>query len=308
MKPLYRVLVVDDELDIKTIVCEVLTSDGHTCETATNGAEALEKVSRWHPDAVITDIVMPVMDGIALTRELIVRYPALPVMIMTGFTAEYREEEVLHLGASDFIKKPFNINELLIRFLKMMRDVETFHKLKARLENEIKTIEKYAFYDALTGIPNRRFFLERLDFVLKDAKRYNLMFAILFIDLDDFKSINDSLGHDVGDLMLKEVARRLQECVREVDMIARYGGDEFTIILTRIDHWIDARTVAQRVVESIASPMTLAKCECSITTSVGISLYPNDGEDGYTLIKMADSAMYSAKKNGVDYTFHTIPS
>ena len=134
------------------------------------------------------------------------------------------------------------------------------------------------------------------------------MFAILFIDLDDFKSINDSLGHDVGDLMLKEVAERLQECVREVDMIARYGGDEFTIILTRIDHWIDARTVAQRVVESIASPMTLAKCECSITTSVGISLYPNDGEDGYTLIKMADSAMYSAKKNGVDYTFNTIPS
>ncbi len=332
MKPLYRVLVVDDELDIRTIVSEVLTSHGHTSETATNGLQALEKVSKWLPQAVITDIVMPEMDGIALIKELSVSYPDLPVMVMTGFTAEYREEEILHLGARDFIKKPFNINELGIRFLKMMRDVDAFQKLKARtaelqkendlmiedlrkdnirriesLENEIKIIEKYAFYDALTGIPNRRLFLERLDFVLKEAKRYDLLFALLFIDLDDFKSVNDSMGHDVGDLMLKEVARRLQECVREVDMVARYGGDEFTIILTRIDHWIDARTVAQRVVESISRPMTLAECECSIRASVGISLYPNDGEDEYILIKMADNAMYSAKKNGVDYTFNTIP-
>jgi diguanylate cyclase (GGDEF)-like protein len=329
MTPSYRVLVVDDEEAIRTIICEVLTSHGHICETASNGYEALAKMSEWRPDAVITDIVMPVMDGISLSKEIIARYSDLPVMIITAFSAEYQEDDVIRFGASDFIKKPFNINELFYRFVRMMRDAETLKMLKAHsvelnkrndriiedlltenktLEGEIKTIEKYAFYDALTGIPNRRLFLERLDFVLKEARRYNLMFSLLFLDLDDFKSVNDSMGHDMGDLVLKEVAARLQECVREVDMVARYGGDEFTVILTRIDHWLDAKNVAQRVVESIARPMTFYECECTIRASVGISLYPNDGEDGDTIIKRADSAMYNAKRKGINYAFHAIPS
>ncbi len=158
-------------------------------------------------------------------------------------------------------------------------------------------IKHMAYHDTLTGLPNRNLFYDRLIQALKQAKRNHSMFAVLFLDLDRFKVINDSLGHTFGDLLLHSVGERLQKCIREIDTIARQGGDEFTALLIDIDHE-GVTLVANRILDSLSQPFILQDQEITITPSIGISLYPSDGEDVETLIKHADTAMYRAKEQG----------
>ena len=164
-------------------------------------------------------------------------------------------------------------------------------------------LEYLALYDPLTDLPNRRSFFDRFNHSLAQAERYKHLVALLFIDLDDFKEVNDTLGHDIGDLLLKEVTKRLQDCLRKSDVPARMGGDEFTVILTQIANTQDAEIVAQRIVESIARPYYIGGHECKIGVSIGITLYPSDGDDMEELLRKADFAMYNAKKAGNDVRF-----
>lgn len=159
-------------------------------------------------------------------------------------------------------------------------------------------LEYLAHHDGLTGLPNRTLFFDRLNQTFHHARRYQQRFALLFIDLDRFKFVNDSLGHDVGDLLLQETAERIKELVRSCDTVARMGGDEFTIILSRINEPENARMVAEKIVAAISRPFHLAGHVCSIGASIGISIFPDDGDNTEVLIKKADTAMYSAKKNG----------
>jgi len=160
-------------------------------------------------------------------------------------------------------------------------------------------IKHLAYHDALTGLPNRLLFKDRLTVALSHAQRDRTRLAVLFLDLDRFKVINDSLGHNIGDQLLQAVAARVQSCVRESDTVARLGGDEFTLLLplSRSD---DAAPVAQKILEAIRYPFHIEGREFFITTSLGISLYPEDGTDAETLIKNADTAMYQAKELGRD--------
>jgi diguanylate cyclase (GGDEF)-like protein/PAS domain S-box-containing protein len=159
-------------------------------------------------------------------------------------------------------------------------------------------IEYQAYHDALTGLANRRLFQEHLSLALALAQRRNSAVAVLFLDLDHFKTINDSLGHTIGDELLREIARRLKAAVREGDTVARVGGDEFTIVLQEVARADAAASVAQKVLHTIAEPMEIAGHRLYITTSIGITLFPNDGDDAETLLKNADTAMYRAKAAG----------
>jgi diguanylate cyclase (GGDEF)-like protein/PAS domain S-box-containing protein len=159
-------------------------------------------------------------------------------------------------------------------------------------------IEYQAYHDALTGLANRRLFQEHLSLALALAQRRNAAVAVLFLDLDHFKTINDSLGHTVGDELLREVARRLKATVREGDTVARVGGDEFTIVLQELPRGDAAAVVAQKVLRTIAEPMEISGHRLYITTSIGITLFPDDGDDAETLLKNADTAMYRAKADG----------
>ncbi len=159
-------------------------------------------------------------------------------------------------------------------------------------------LQKLATHDELTKIPNRRLFQERLQHALYRAHRHNQLLGILYLDLDDFKDVNDSLGHEIGDLLLKAVAERLLECVRENDTVSRIGGDEFTIILEDAYQLEDIVTVAERIIETIAKPFTLDGHECTVTISIGISVYPDDDRNWQALIKKSDAAMYRAKRLG----------
>jgi diguanylate cyclase (GGDEF)-like protein len=178
--------------------------------------------------------------------------------------------------------------------------------LEQALERSNQDLARLANYDALTGLPNRSLFSDRLNQALAKARRTNSSVGLLFLDLDGFKVINDSLGHSTGDLLLQAVANRLAQCVREEDTVARLGGDEFTIILNSLEHAEDAIYVARKVLACLEQPFTVDKHELHISTSIGISTFPQDGYDTEELLKNADTAMYQAKTSGKNrYHFFT---
>src|SRR5262249_7248979 len=167
-------------------------------------------------------------------------------------------------------------------------------------------IRHLAHHDALTGLPNRVLLYDRIGQLVAQAKRNDRVLALLFIDLDRFKNVNDSLGHQVGDRLLQMVAGRLQECTRDVDTVARLGGDEFVVVLPDLNDPEDAGHVAKKVLEALALPFRIDTHDLHITPSVGICTYPQDGESVETLMRSADTAMYHAKETGRNnYQFFT---
>ncbi|MCB7129893.1 MAG: diguanylate cyclase, partial [Candidatus Brocadiales bacterium] len=161
-----------------------------------------------------------------------------------------------------------------------------------------ETITHMAYHDNLTALPNRMLFVDHLNLELAHARRNRAALAVMFLDLDEFKDINDTLGHTLGDRLLKEVAARLIKIMRESDTVARLGGDEFTLLLPGNNDVASATQVADKILEEVRQPMTLDKNNLSITTSIGIAIYPGDGKDADTLLKNADAAMYHAKERG----------
>lgn len=174
-----------------------------------------------------------------------------------------------------------------------------FNDISKLKENE-ENIRSLAYRDPLTGLPNRRLLDDRLDMAIAHAHRHGLRVGILFVDLDHFKQINDSLGHAAGDELLTQQARRLERCVREDDTVARLGGDEFVIVLSDIEQVEDVRQTAERVLEALRAPVWIQNRELVVTCSLGISVYPDNGLDRETLLKHADVAMYQIKENGRD--------
>lgn len=177
-------------------------------------------------------------------------------------------------------------------------DITEIRQVQAQLEESQKKLEKLAFYDALTGLPNRRLLEDRLLQYLAKARRQQELTAIVMMDLDGFKQVNDNLGHDIGDQLLKEVAERLKNCIREIDTVARLGGDEFVFILGELKHRDDAILILERVLHSVALPCILSEQTCHVSASIGVSFYPDHGESGDLLLRQSDIAMYSSKKNG----------
>lgn len=163
-----------------------------------------------------------------------------------------------------------------------------------------REIEHLAYHDSLTGLPNRALFLDRLIVAMARANRYRNRMALLFFDLDRFKEINDSLGHTVGDQLLKAVSERIRGCTREADSLARFGGDEFTLLLDQLVTDDDVSIVGSKIIDALKVPFRVSERELFISTSIGISIYPDDGSDADTLIRNADTAMYRAKEQGRD--------
>lgn len=159
-------------------------------------------------------------------------------------------------------------------------------------------IQHLAHYDALTHLPNRALLNDLIDVAVAGAKRTHAKFAVIFLDLDRFKNVNDTMGHHVGDILLQAVAERLQKCVRESDTVARLGGDEFVILLNNVNEENDVALVAQKVIDLIGKPFMIAGYQADIGCSIGISIYPTHGSDRFTLLRQADAAMYLAKEKG----------
>ncbi len=281
-KPLiYRVLVVDDQEQMRKTIAAILSKQEHQCVTASNGVEALNKINQTRFDAVIADIVMPEMDGVVLTREISSLYPNLPIMVMTGYSKEHSAESVITAGARDFIEKPFSIDEFILRFNKMMHNHE-----------EEKALVTLLFTDELTGLHNRRRFSVLTEHWLKLAIRTKRRLSLLYMDLDNLKWINDQYGHKEGDQALIGFANILKNTFRESDIIARIGGDEFIALIESTDDEV----IMTRLLENIKDYNAKGSQRYVLSISVGTAHFdPEHPTPINELLSKADGMMYAEK-------------
>ena len=279
-----RILVVDDEEMMRNLLVSLLSKHGHECETAKDGIEALEKIKNKSFDSAVIDIVMPLMDGITLTQELLKLFPNLPVMIMTGHADDQFAESAIAAGAREFIKKPFSIDEFILRFDKMMRD----HK-------EEESLLTLSLTDELTGIYNRRRFFVLTEQYLKMAIRERKRLLLLYIDMDDLKWINDHYGHKEGDKALINLSRILKKTFRESDIIARMGGDEFVVLLESTAG--NDEMMITRLNENIRDHNAKGSQGYELSVSIGIASFdPAIPISIDELLSKADALMYGQKR------------
>jgi diguanylate cyclase (GGDEF)-like protein len=289
------ILIVDDQAANVQLLEQMLREAGYTRIASTQDPHAVCALHRDnHYDLILLDLRMPGMDGFQVMENLkeIEIDGYLPVLAVTAEPAH--KLRALKCGAKDFVSKPFDLAEVLMRVHNML-EVRLLHEAA---RNYSKTLEAQALNDPLTGLANRRLLADRMSMALIHARRNMSAMAVIYLDLDGFKQINDTLGHGVGDILLKKVAERLVLTVRAEDTVARLGGDEFIIALWHVSGIDYAASAASRAIEAVLQPYDIEGTSVNITTSAGISIYPDHGEDAETLMKNADLALYEAKRAG----------
>lgn len=311
MQDLAHIIIIDDDPMIRLLVASALQSVGLQTKEAASGEEGLQLFKQHGASAILLDVVMPDgMDGFATCAEFrnIPEGQHIPVLMMTGLEDLESINKAFEIGATDFITKPINIPLLSYRVRYMLKASRTTQ----RLVDSERRLHRMAYFDNLTELPNRQFFIEHLQHMIALAHRKNLKLGVLFLDLDGFKRINDTLGHHLGDLVLQATGDRLRNCLRASDALirsgmtqdglslARLGGDEFTVLLSTIDRNEDAAIVAERIRVNLALSLSVGDHELYTTTSIGIAIFPDDGETAEELLKNADLAMYYAKRAGGD--------
>lgn len=293
------VMIVDDEVTTIEILQAFLEDAGYRQFVTTSDAtRALALMESELPDVVLTDLNMPEVSGFDILAAMRAHseFRHIPAIMLTSADDSETKLKALQLGASDFLAKPVDPSELALR----LRNTLAAKAYQDRL----------AFYDPLTELPNRRTFMDRLDMALRQAVRDNRIGAVLHVNLDRFKQINDTLGHRAGDTLLKAVSQRLEHCIRNCDTstrlnrsspeanLSRISGDEFTVLLPEIRRPLNADHVAHRILEAVGQPLHIENHELFVTVSIGIAIFPNDGEDIETLLKHVDITTNYAKQRG----------
>lgn len=284
-----KVLVVDDSMVTRAQIKGFLKQQMFKVMVAAHGEEALVFLED-NPDIklVLTDFNMPVIDGIELTKEIrkLQTKNELSIIAMTSSTAEHISAKFLKIGANDFIHKPFTKEEIACRINNSLDSLEYIAKIKDMAHN-----------DFLTGLSNRHSFFEEMNQYYKMAKEKSESFALAMVDVDNFKNINDSLGHDVGDMVLVELAKVLKNNLKGSDIVARFGGEEFCIVLKNIEQK-KALEYFIKLKESIAAMAIRTKETKAFNVTVSIGVAFNDASSLDEILKQADMALYQAKKNG----------
>ncbi|MFV1985329.1 MAG: EAL domain-containing protein [Thiohalomonadales bacterium] len=265
--------------------------------------DAIEELNKKSYAIMLLDLNLPDGSGIRILNKAHQVVPDMPIIIITNEEDDELAIKVVKSGAQDFIVK--NTFDASLLFRSIRHAIER-KRLWVKLAQTEKREHFLATRDILTGLPNRYTYNERLKRGLSYCNRYGGKLAVMFLDLDRFKFVNDTLGHKVGDILLIDVAKRIQTCLRETDIVARIGGDEFIFLLPKIDQSLNAAKVAKHILKVLNAPFSIEEQEIYISASIGIALYPSDGKSATRLIKNADLAMYSAKESGRNkYDFFT---
>ncbi|MEH2371095.1 GGDEF/EAL domain-containing response regulator [Nostoc sp.] len=323
------ILIVDDMADNLRVLSSILTREGYNVRKALNWQMALTATQTLLPDLILLDIMMPEVDGyeICQTFKAWELTADIPVIFISALDDVFDKVKAFKVGGVDYITKPFEFQEVLVRVqnqlalrsarLEILKlNVELEHRVKQRTGELEKTLQKLqqeidsrqklqsqlldiALHDSLTGLSNRVLFIRRLENALNRAKQESsYQFAVLFLDCDRFKVVNDSLGHPVGDELLIAIAHRLQACIIPVDTLARLGGDEFGILLENITDINIAIQVAERILQQLSLAFQLSRYEVFMNASIGISWGNKDYDRPEYLLRDADTAMYRAKAQG----------
>lgn len=291
-----KILVVDDDDTNRILVGKALEFEGYQVQLAESGEAALVKMSEWGPHLILLDVNMPGLNGLETLAKLRVRDEYVSVMFVS---ANSRTEDVirgLDAGADDYVVKPFEVLELLARVRSQLRIKDLNDSLKKANDR----LKELVDIDDLTGLFNMRSLYKRLDFELDRARRYGRSVAVIMMDLDHFKTVNDQGDHLFGSFVLSQVGKMIRENIRKVDFAARYGGDEFLVVLTEIS-LEGATTFANRLREKIdETTFRNEYFKMDLSASLGLAIAnPNQVEvDARGMVRYADRALYKAKENG----------
>jgi len=302
MNKVIRVLHLEDSPLDQELVKQLLDDAYPKCEITTVHTRGTfeEKVRAEKFDLILSDYSLPAFDGFSALEIAKKICPTTPFIFVTGTLGEDTVVESLKHGATDYVlkQKLCRLGTAVRRALRE-RD-ETIGRLKAEalLHETEEELRFLAYHDALTALPNRAFLLERLTELLGGSRRHGEKSAVLFFDIDCFKNINDSLGHSIGDMVLKSIGDRLLSTARSQDIVARLGGDEFVVVLSSINDSSDAAIAAERINAIVAKEIQLEDRLLFVTCSIGISVFPDDGVDTEEILRNADTAMFCAKEKG----------
>lgn len=307
-----KILVIDDDEQVRRVLLD-LFSEVYNCREVSSAEAALAVLAEESFDLVISDINMGHMSGLELVPHVHSLSPDCVVLMISGQSNIETAIEAMHVGAFDYIMKPFDIRHVeaaveraLNQCLLLVEKRRYKDELEKLLEERTAEVDRLAYYDTLTSLPNRTLFEDRLTQAVALAHRANKSMAVLFIALDQLKKVNDTLGHRAGDQLMQQVAVRLKNCITESDTVARFGGDQFVLMLPEIETTQDALDVIASIQDALNPSFRLDRQELFATASVGISFFPDDGKETSILVKNAGAALYRAKKaGGNEYRFYT---
>ncbi len=291
-----RILIVEDDKNTLEILKEALDDAGYLTAVAHTGAEAMSAMTVFKPHLVITDHNMPDMTGLEMLKRLRAKENYVTVIFISARSDGEFVAKALQLGADDYIRKPFMMNELLARIDVSLRNNELHRELFVANIKLQEMVEK----DYLTGLYNMRSMYERIDYEIKRARRFKRNLSCIMVDMDHFKRVNDDHDHLFGSFVLKEVGRLISENLREIDFAARYGGDEFLVVITETDEE-GTEVVSNRLREKIQNHLFESGADnIKLTVSMGFSMFDanNSTTDARILVREADYALYQSKDSG----------
>lgn len=291
----FVLLIEDDDIDARVVV-RLLSERSHygvarsafEVTHVRHLSQGFDRLEETPFDVVLLDLGLPDSHGLESLVKLLEAYRDLPVIVLTGHEDHAAGVRAVSQGAQDYILKDQLSPDLLVRAMQYAME---------RKENE-RRLARLAHYDHLTGLANRVLFEDHLRRALARAGRSGSWVGVLFIDLDRFKRVNDTLGHEAGDELLRQVGRRMHSCLREGDVVARLGGDEFAVVLDGMRSPSDVAVVADKICAVVRPPFELADHQAEVGCSIGIAVFPDAGLDVRALMKNADAAMYRAKASG----------
>jgi diguanylate cyclase (GGDEF)-like protein len=299
-----KILVVDDDSVIRREMAEALESEGYQVIQGTDGKDALSRLREDRPDLIIMDVEMPGMGGREVCRIIKGNksFGFIPVILVTAREDIQTKVEGLELGADDYLIKPINPLELGARVKSMLRMKllqDELVEANDRLRHVNDRLQELSMTDPLTGIYNRLYFHKRFRYEFQRAARYQTPLTLLMLDLDHFKKINDTYGHPFGDHVLKQASRVLVDSLRQVDLVARYGGEEIIIVCPETDA-AGAKIVAERLRTNVEKmDCVVDDIKSKVTVSIGVAIFPGDGiTSEEELLQLADEALYRAKQAG----------
>lgn len=286
-----HVLLVEDDVDESERVRRLLTGQPDACfelAAARTLAEALACAQADPCDVILLDVSLPDSRGADGVQRLALALPRAPIVVLADLYDEPAALEALRHGAQDYLLKGAGDAAQLRRSIRYAVERKAFESI----------LSERAHFDSLTGLVNRALFEDRLSHALAQAGRTRKRVALMFIDLDGFKKVNDTFGHQAGDGVLKAVARLLHGIARGSETVARLGGDEFTVILEQVGTARHAAAVAARILGALEAPIAVRAGEIRVTCSIGVALFPDTATDAESLLRQADTAMFHAKRSG----------
>ena len=289
------ILVVDDDASVRVTLAKILEADGFKAVQCADGAEAIEICRETCPELIVMDALMANVDGFTATAEIhkLPNRSHIPVLIATALEDDDSIERAFKAGAADYLQKPFHINTIRQRISRILHAGQN-----------AKNVQRLALIDGVTGLSNRTYFQRQLHEITDLQNSSESGYGVIFIDIDRFKLVNETLGHENGDNLLRQIAERLVGAVRGRDLVARLGSDEFAIVVRDAADTATINIITDKIINDLSHPIHIGDEELFVSCTMGISLYPTDARDPSALMRHADSALFHARRNDLNVSYY----